>query len=71
MTCVHLQKLYQLCQEQDLKFSGSDLLNIVCKQCQKQEVCPSVLFDEYEANREDLPTNDEPETKPMQDHNEP
>lgn len=52
MTCVHLQKLYQVCQENELKFSASDLLNIVCKQCQKQEVCPSVLFEEYEATHE-------------------
>ena len=58
MTCVHLQKLYRLCHENDLKFSGSDLLNIVCKQCQKQEVCPSVLFDEYEVTHADLDANE-------------
>ena len=58
MTCVHLQQLYQVCQENDLKFSASDLLNIVCKQCQKQEVCPSVLFEQYEEPADNL-GNDE------------
>jgi hypothetical protein len=49
MTCVHLKQLYQLCQENELRFSGSDLVHIVCQQCGEQEVCPSVLSDEYEA----------------------
>jgi hypothetical protein len=49
MTCVHLKQLYQLCQENHLRFSGSDLVHIVCQQCGEQEVCPSVLSDEYEA----------------------
>jgi hypothetical protein len=49
MTCIHLQQLYKTCQEQQLKLSSSDLIHIVCKQCEKQEVCPSVLVEEYEA----------------------
>jgi hypothetical protein len=49
MTCVHLKQLYQLCQENNLRFSGSDLVHIVCQECGEQEVCPSVLTDEYEA----------------------
>jgi hypothetical protein len=48
MTCVHLQQLYQLCQESQLKLSSSDLIHIVCKQCERQEVCPSVLVEESE-----------------------
>lgn len=63
MTCVHLRQLYKLCQENELKFSGSDLLQIVCKQCQKQEVCPSVLFDEYETKQSDVATDKESEKK--------
>ena len=54
MTCVHLRQLYKLCQENELKFSGSDLLHIVCKQCEREEVCPSVLLDEYEATHPEL-----------------
>ena len=54
MTCVHLQQLYGLCQEHDLKFSSSDLVHIICKQCQREEVCPSVLWDEYEAKHPEL-----------------
>ena len=50
MTCVHLQELYQLCQDHDLRFSGSDLVRIVCRECGAAEVCPSVLTDEYDAS---------------------
>lgn len=49
MPCVHLQQLYQLCAKHELKLSGSDLIHIVCKQCDEQEVCPSVMMDEYDA----------------------
>lgn len=48
MTCVHLRQLYQLCQEHDLKLGGSDLIRVVCNQCGEQEVCPSILTDEYD-----------------------
>ena len=51
MTCVHLQQLYRLCQEHDLKLGGSDLIHIVCNQCGEQEVCPSTLTDEYDAKQ--------------------
>jgi hypothetical protein len=49
MTCIHLQKLYKLCQEHDLKLGGSDLTHVVCRQCGAQEVCPSTMMDEYNA----------------------
>jgi hypothetical protein len=49
MTCVHLQQLYRLCQEHDLKLGGADLIHIVCNQCGEQEVCPATLTDEYDA----------------------
>jgi len=49
MSCVHLKKLYDLCNQEELKISGSDLVRIVCTQCNEQEVCPSMLLDEYEA----------------------
>ena len=48
MTCKHLRQLFQLCDDNELRFSSSDLVHIVCKQCEKEEVCPSVLLDEYE-----------------------
>ena len=48
MACVHLQQLYQLCSEHDLKLSASDMIRVVCQQCGEQEVCPSALMDEYE-----------------------
>jgi hypothetical protein len=49
MTCIHLRKLYQLCQQEGLRLEGSGLIHVVCEQCGEQEVCPSVLLDEYEA----------------------
>ncbi|MEQ8788131.1 MAG: hypothetical protein RIC55_17615 [Pirellulaceae bacterium] len=57
MTCVHLSKLYQLCQQEGLRLSGSDLIHIVCEQCGEQEVCPSMMMDQYEATHPDA---DEP-----------
>jgi hypothetical protein len=62
MTCVHLQQLYKLCQELDLKLSGSDLIRVVCHQCIEQEACPSTLMDEYDA-KQSQPAID---TKPKQ-----
>ena len=48
MTCKHLKDLYEICQTHRLKLSSSDLIRIVCPQCGVEEVCPSVLSDEYE-----------------------
>ena len=50
MTCVHLRKLYQLCQEEDLRLGGADLIRIVCHQCGEQQVCPSALMDELDSD---------------------
>lgn len=50
MPCVHLRQLYKLCEENQLKMTGSDLIQLVCKQCDEKEVCPSVLTDEYDAS---------------------
>jgi hypothetical protein len=48
MTCIHLQQLFKLCQQYELKLSGSDLIHVVCHQCGQKEVCPSALLDELE-----------------------
>ena len=48
MTCVHLRKLYDLCQSNNLRLASSDLVHVVCKECGQKEVCPSVLVEEYE-----------------------
>lgn len=47
MACVHLQKLYALCQEHELRFhvASSDLVRIVCRECGSQDVCPSNLTE--------------------------
>lgn len=46
MTCVHLRKLYELCQTHELKLAGADLIHIICHECGEKEVCPSALMDE-------------------------
>ncbi len=60
MTCVHLQQLVQLCESSHLKLSSSDLIHIVCKQCGKEEVCPSLLVEEFEARHPELETSNSP-----------
>lgn len=53
MACVHLRKLYQLCEENEVKLSGSDLVRIVCHQCGIQEMCPSTLMDKLDEKQTD------------------
>lgn len=53
MACVHLNQLFQLCQESQLRLSSSDLIHIVCKQCEKEEVCPSALMADGEDDPQD------------------
>jgi len=48
MPCKHLKALYELCQTHHLKLSSSDLIRIMCPECGTEEVCPSVLYEEYE-----------------------
>ena len=55
MACVHLQQLYQLCQDQHLRLGASDLIRVVCHQCGDQEVCPSALVE--------VPDSEEPDTQ--------
>ena len=57
MTCIHLQQLYKLCQDHELKLGASDLVRVVCRQCGEQEVCPSTLMDEYDAIHADKPSS--------------
>ena len=60
MVCQHLSELYQLCEKNQLRLGSADLIRIVCKQCDHEETCPSVLMDEYdskyhEGHREPVP----------------
>jgi hypothetical protein len=54
MTCKHLTQLYDYCQTHNLKLSSTDLIRIVCPQCGVEEVCPSVLSEEYESKHHEL-----------------
>ncbi len=60
MTCVHLKKLYALCEENSIRLSSADLVHVVCTECGRKEVCPSMLLDEYEW---DEPENDAQSTE--------
>ena len=62
MTCVHLRQLYKLCQDQELTIGGSDLIRIVCNQCDEHEVCPSALLSEYDSIQENEPSSNKPST---------
>ena len=57
MTCTHLQQLYQLCRDHNLKVGGTDLVRFICEKCGAQEVCPSLLLEEYEAHEHDEAAN--------------
>ncbi len=46
MVCEHLRQLYQLCLDQQIRLSGSDLIHVVCQQCGRKDVCPSNLRDD-------------------------
>ena len=46
MICVHLKKLYHLCQDEGIRVSSSDLVQFVCNECGVKEVCPSSILDE-------------------------
>ncbi len=48
MSCKHLQELYQLCQQYNLKLTGPELVRIVCPTCGVDEICPNVLMEEYD-----------------------
>ena len=49
MSCIHLKKLYELCAKEEIKIGATDLVRLVCRQCGKQEVCPNLLLENYEA----------------------
>jgi hypothetical protein len=49
MPCKHLRDLYDVCQAHNLKLSSTDLIRIVCPSCGVEDVCPSVLCEDYEA----------------------
>ena len=67
MSCIHLKKLYDLCAQEELKISGSDLVHLVCNQCNEQEVCPSLLMEEYESIEKEDKESDSPKAEDRSD----
>jgi len=51
MVCTHLRELYDLCDKHQIRLSGSDLIRVVCKQCEQDETCPSMLMDQYDSRQ--------------------
>ena len=49
MVCTHLKELYQFCEENQLRLGSTDLIHVICRQCEEEETCPSMLMDEYDA----------------------
>lgn len=64
MTCKHLKDLYAICETHQLKLSSGELIRIVCSQCGVEEVCPSVLSEEYE-KRHQGSGEDNPGSSPL------
>jgi len=60
MSCKHLRELYQICQTHNLKLSSSDLIRIVCPTCGVEDVCPSLLCEEYDAQHVEKPEDSPP-----------
>ncbi len=64
MPCVHLQQLYQLCRDAQVKLSSAELIHVVCRQCNQEEVCPSLLYEQYEEMKQaEQPPADDPAQK--------
>jgi len=68
MVCTHLKELYQLCEKNQLKIGGADLVHIICKQCDQEETCPSTLMDEYDSKH--AGEDDDAVTKKNADHSD-
>jgi len=52
MSCAHLKKLFDMCRQEDIKIGGTDVVRIVCNQCGAEEVCPTMMMEQYEALHE-------------------
>jgi hypothetical protein len=63
MVCTHLTELYQLCEKHELRLSSSDLIRLVCRQCEQEETCPSVLMDEYDSRTSAASQSEQQELK--------
>jgi hypothetical protein len=69
MTCVHLNQLFQLCRQSDIQVSSTDLIRFVCRQCQQEEVCPAVLYEEYDQLQAKQDKDLKPENSTVQPEN--
>jgi hypothetical protein len=59
MTCHHLKQLYDICQSHHLRLSSTDLIRIVCPSCGVEDVCPSVLCEEYDTRHRETASDEQ------------
>ncbi|QDV20125.1 hypothetical protein Pan153_47960 [Gimesia panareensis] len=64
MVCTHLKELYRFCEENQLRLGSADLIHVICRQCEEEETCPSMLMDEYDAKHPDENADDKPQSEP-------
>jgi len=55
MICSTLHQLNELCIENSLQFSASDMIRLACPRCPSTEVCPAMGTDEYESRQQNEP----------------
>lgn len=48
MSCKHLREIIDTCQRTGVKLSSSDVIRIVCPTCGAEEVCPTILCEQYD-----------------------
>ena len=46
MPCRHLHQLFNVCRENSIKLSSTDLIRLLYLECGISEECPSMLCDE-------------------------
>jgi hypothetical protein len=48
-SCKHLQEIVETCQRSGVKLSSTEVIRMVCPTCGTEEVCPTLLCDQYDA----------------------
>ncbi len=51
--CEHLKKLFDVCEQNQIRLGSSELIRIVCTQCNREETCPAALLNEIEQRQDD------------------
>jgi len=52
-SCKHLHEIVETCQRNGVKLSSTDVIRMVCPTCGTEEVCPTLLCEQYDAMAEE------------------